>query len=85
MPIPSVPAKLVLSTDTFADQVDVINQIIDVISFVAPYHKGGMFLFDDVINEDITIESDKRGLAIDVTIAAGKTVTVEPGATFLVL
>jgi len=41
MPIPSVPAKLVLSTDTFMDQLDVINQIIDVISFVAPTIRAG--------------------------------------------
>lgn len=85
MPIPPVPAKIDLMTDTFKEQVDTINEIIDVLNFSSQYHTGGLLFFEDSIDDDITIPSDKRALAIDVTIADGKTVTVSPGATFVVL
>ena len=80
----TLPGKLVLS-NTFKDQMDVVNALIDVLTTPQKANVGAMAIFDDIIDYNISIPSNKRALAINVTINSGNVVTVQPGATFVVL
>lgn len=84
MPTFNIPDKLILNVSTFKEQLDTINAIIDALGNKA-FQAESVLMFDSLIEKDIVVPSDKRALSIDVTIIDGKTVTVEDGASFVVL
>ena len=79
-----LPGKFTLD-DTFRLQLETVNQIIDYLQNPFSTQAGAIMFFDKSIDRDVTIPGNKRALSIDVTIEDGNTVTVEAGASFVVL
>lgn len=81
----ALPAKLTLN-NTFAQQLDTINFVIDYLtSPLGTTRAGAIAIFDDVLTNNVTIGPNQRGLAVDMTVQNGVTLTVQSGGVMVVL